>query len=890
MKALSIRLGLVYRLLTSLMLLPLWTIFLGSGSTYAQVTSDGALNTTVSQNGNNFIINNGTAAGSNLFHSFGQFSVPTGGSATFDLINTPNISTIFSRVTGGSVSNIDGLIRTLNSSNPVSLFLLNPSGIVFGANAKLNIGGSFVGTTADSVVFADGFKFNATNATPPPLLTMSVPVGLQLGANAGTIQVQGPQTPNPLAKLRVQTGQTLALVGSQIDMAGATLEAPDGRIELWGVQNAGITIDNLAGWQLASTVTTPNWGTISLQQSSALKTGGTDGGAIHIQGRGLTVQSSSIAASTVSGQGKGITVQTTEYVNVSGVSPSQGIFNAGLATSVSGNGGRAGNITVETGRLQVSDGAGIRSTSTGNGSRSGDITIRAADVKLNPLSPASAGITGIASLLNGGSGETGNLIIEAERIGVFNGGRIGTDMRVGTGIGGDITIHASESLEISGTSTNRNIGVTSGITSTIGLNANGQGGNIAIDTGRLMLSKGGSISSAIGGIGRAGNIDIRATDVSVSDLAIDANTRTLSGISVSIGEKASGQGGNINLQADRLSVFNGGQITSSSLGQGSAGSVNLRVNDIDVQGISQALPDGRILPSTITASSANAFTAGSVNITADSLRVRDGAEITVSNSGTGDAGNLNINARNIFLDNGASLRAEANGGSRGNIRLQASDFLLLRHGSNIITNARGASTGGNIDISAGSIVAIPQENSDISANAVLGQGGNIQITTQGIFGLKFRPQLTPESDITASSQFGVSGTVQVNTIGIDPNSGLVELPVNVTDPSQQIATGCAGSEGSRFVATGRGGVPQNPLQQVTSNVYDGLRLRTWSDIRNLTAYRKTGEVIAQIPTKEAVLVQAKGWRRNADGKIEIFADKSPTQVQPALTCAAVPRS
>ncbi|MEH1809489.1 MAG: hypothetical protein ACYTXT_26660 [Nostoc sp.] len=91
------------------------------------------------------------------------------------------------------------------------------------------------------------------------------------------------------------------------------------------------------------------------------------------------------------------------------------------------------------------------------------------------------------------------------------------------------------------------------------------------------------------------------------------------------------------------------------MGQGSAGSVNLRVNDIDVQRISQPLSDGGILPSSITASSANAFTARSVNIRYDSLCVRDGAEITVSNnSGTGDAGNLNINACNIFLDNGAS--------------------------------------------------------------------------------------------------------------------------------------------------------------------------------------------------------------------------------------------
>jgi filamentous hemagglutinin family protein len=143
------------------------------------------------QSGNNFNILNGINQGNNLFHSFSNLSVPTGGSATFDLINTPNIITIFSRVTGGNISNIDGLIRTLSSSNPVSLFLMNPNGIMFGQNASLNIGGSFVGTTANSIKFADGTEFSATNPGAPPLLTMSVPIGLQMGQNPGDITVQG---------------------------------------------------------------------------------------------------------------------------------------------------------------------------------------------------------------------------------------------------------------------------------------------------------------------------------------------------------------------------------------------------------------------------------------------------------------------------------------------------------------------------------------------------------------------------------------------------------------------------------------------------------------------------------------------------------------------------
>ena len=180
MKAIYICLGLLNGIFTSGMLLP----------ASAQVTSDGTTNTIVNQSGNNFNILNGINKGNNLFHSFGNFSLPTGGSATFDLTNTPNITTIFSRVTGGNVSNIDGLIQTVKGNNPVNLFLMNPAGIVFGKDAVLNIGGSFVGTTANSIKFSDGTEFSAVNTATPPLLTMSVPIGLQMGQTPGTITVQ----------------------------------------------------------------------------------------------------------------------------------------------------------------------------------------------------------------------------------------------------------------------------------------------------------------------------------------------------------------------------------------------------------------------------------------------------------------------------------------------------------------------------------------------------------------------------------------------------------------------------------------------------------------------------------------------------------------------------
>lgn len=67
------------------------------------------------------------------------------------------------------------------------------------------------------------------------------------------------------------------------------------------------------------------------------------------------------------------------------------------------------------------------------------------------------------------------------------------------------------------------------------------------------------------------------------------------------------------------------------------------------------------------------------------------------------------------------------------------------------------------------------ENSNIFANAFTGNGGNVNITTNGIYGLEFRPQLTSLSDIAASSQFGVQGNVTVNTPEIDPSRGLTSF-------------------------------------------------------------------------------------------------------------------
>ncbi|MEL6167004.1 MAG: filamentous hemagglutinin N-terminal domain-containing protein, partial [Cyanobacteria bacterium J06628_3] len=168
---------------------------------------------------NKSIIEGGTTAGSNLFHSFEKFGIDTENQAHFN--NAVDISNIITRVTGKSISDIDGLIKANGSAN---LFLINPNGIVFGDNARLDIGGSFVGSTADSLIFPGDVEFSAVNPDVKPLLTMNVPVGLQYGNNLGSIQVKGDgegirnssEIVDTQNGLRVKPDKTLALIGGDI--------------------------------------------------------------------------------------------------------------------------------------------------------------------------------------------------------------------------------------------------------------------------------------------------------------------------------------------------------------------------------------------------------------------------------------------------------------------------------------------------------------------------------------------------------------------------------------------------------------------------------------------------------------------------------------------------
>ncbi|ABA21969.1 Filamentous hemagglutinin-like protein [Trichormus variabilis ATCC 29413] len=823
--------------------LGLTCVFLAAGMSLpatAQVTSDDTTNTTVNPSGNNFQIINGTARGNNLFHSFSNFSVPKDSSATFDLTNTPNITNIFSRVTGGNVSNIDGMIETVKSNNPVSLFLMNPAGIVFAPNASLNIGGSFVGTTANSIKFADGTEFSANNSSVTPLLTMSVPIGLQMGSNPNPITVQGtgyaltsvstvaPITQSPsTSELRVKPVKTLALVGGDLNLTGATLNAPEGRVELGSLSGVGMVSLNpiSQGYQL-SYEGGQSFADIQLTQKSLLtvgallSAGALNAGSVQLQGRHIQISDGSIIFSKNLGNVAGgeIILQASDSIDIIGTTANaqirSGIRSEGLNT------GTGSPIHIITPHLTLSQGAGVNNNAFGFAA-SGGIQIDAQTVELSGFSPINP--TGVTSL-------------------------------------------------------------------TISSRTPKSAGNLSINTNSLLVSQGAAISSVAFGTGSTGQVTIRSQNTTVTGDNPAGLYSNISAITYGTGDAQT-----LTLDTKRLQLLDGGVVATTSFLIGKAGNLNINATEsILIDGRSQAnnssinsavlIPPALIkqlfrLPNILSANG------GTVNVTTPTLTLSNGGAVSVTNQGAGDGGHINITANTVFLDRQGSVQAQTLSGEGGNITSQVSELLLLRHNSLISATSGNTGNGGNISINAPVIAGL--ENSDIIANAVKGRGGNIDIRTQGIIGLAFRNTLTPRveqtNDITASSEFNINGTVKINNVGVDPNSGLVALPANIIDPSQQIASGCSADTGSSFVATGRGGIPQNPSQEMRSD-------RTWSDTRDISAFQNRQQTQAQAPTQPRIPVQANSWHRNNQGKIELIADQSLTQGQTALTCMAIPQN
>src|SRR4028118_520274 len=261
-------------------------------------------------------IEGGATRGSSLFHSLREFNIGEGRGAYFG--NPSGITNIFTRVTGGNQSNILGTLGVLGKAN---LFLINPKGIVFGPNARLDVRGSFLASTADSIVFNNGVEFSSANPQAVPLLTVNIPVGLRFRENPGAIVnassvtqvIEGTTLPVGLA---VPPGQTLALVGGDVIFNNGFASAFSGNIQLGSVASPGGVSFNITPIGLGLDYTNVgNLGNIELSGLSAVTASGPGGGAIALRGGNVTLRDRSSLVSDTFGSmdGRGINIEAARF-------------------------------------------------------------------------------------------------------------------------------------------------------------------------------------------------------------------------------------------------------------------------------------------------------------------------------------------------------------------------------------------------------------------------------------------------------------------------------------------------------------------------------------------------------------------------------------------------
>ncbi|BAY38918.1 filamentous hemagglutinin-like protein [Nostoc sp. NIES-2111] len=599
-----------------------------------------------------------------------------------------------------------------------------------------------------------------------------------------------------------------------------------------------------------------------------------------------------------------LTINAANSVILQG-SSSDEVYPSGIFTQSGGN-GEVGDLTINTRVLQVEDGAQVIVRNS-SGKKGGNLTVNATDkVRIigtskngtitgdwlddantdEPvpmlIAPAQdlaiAGVTGRESLPSGlftdatSSGDAGSITINTRELTAQYGGLISAET-FSAGQGGDLTIYATDKVQLIGTSAN---GITSGLFTRAGSMAteSASAGSLEIFTGNLLVQDGAQVSASTFGAGKGGNVFVKASE-GIQLIGVSARNSP-SGLFAQANSNATKDAGNLTIETSNLLVRDGAQVSTSTFGTGNGG--NLSVKAAQIQLVGTAPKDLFSSGLFAVATPDSTGSAGNLMINADLLQIWQGAGVAVRSSGTGSAGNVDINAAFIRLDDRAFINADTRGNgnvanqSQANINVRSQNLILSR-GSNITTNATGENViGGNIHIGTDTLVA--SQNSDISANSADFRGGKVKIDAQTIFGIKFRTTSTADSDITATGASPeLSGTVEITSPDVDPSQSLTQLPANAIDISRQIYQKCSSGEATaqiqnQFIITGRGGVPENPYEALDNNSV----IADWVTVNNANnTAKKESNLTKLVDTPVNNIVEAQGWVVDAKGNLVLTA-------------------
>jgi len=825
------------------------------------IATDGTMGAAQILNGANVTIAQslGTTAGNNLFHSFADFNINTGQSVTFT--GADNLQNVFSRVTGSDITKIEGTLKSTIAN--AAFFFINPNGITFGADAQVDVPGAFHVSSADKIDFPNNAVFYA-DKNQASTLSSDAPAAFGFlqttAANNGLIKVNG-------AQLAVKTGQTLDVVAGEIALKNdTTVVAPAGEIRLVATQGDGsISLEHATNNMLPlpkAIPSTNNAGRLTIN-AGTISAAGNGGGRIALWGGNTTFANSAVWADNIgiknaasaqnitihsyslsvdnswvtfntwdTGNAGNISVQTAILDILNGSQISTATFNQGDTGTLSvatdtltidslGNSsaptgifseafmgsGHAGNLTIQAGTLNILNGGQILSSNNAQ-LNPGSITVKAGTLSIDSRGNSSL-LTGIISEAYKGTGQASNITVDTEKLDILNGGGIASFTHAQANAG-NITVNA-DTLNIDNVN---DTSILTGIFSEATPDTTGHAGNVAIKAGTLDVVNGGRVSSSTYGRGDAGSVALTSDMLTINSLD---NSSVLTGI-FSDTYFGGGPAGNVDIKSGTVDIVNGGRVSSSTYGQGDAGSVTvtadmLRINSSDNSSVLSGIFSDTYLDS---------GQAGDVSVRAGTLDILNRGQISTTSYHQGNAGNISVTADIVNIDaqgdtswNTGIISAAWNKGQAGHVDIQAG-ALSLNNLANISSDTYdmgGAGTIGinaeTVDVFGGSYISSTSWGSDSS-----GKTGGITITASNRLRLAENGQISVENQSNVSVADAISihpGSITITAADID----MKDYGSIVSRSTGNVAAGNVGINFSHWLTM------ESSVVSTTANTGDG---------------------------------------------------------------------
>ncbi|MEI7839313.1 MAG: filamentous hemagglutinin N-terminal domain-containing protein [Methylococcaceae bacterium] len=779
------------------------------------IATDGTMGAVQTLTGANVTIPQtlGTTVGNNLFHSFTDFNINTGQTATFT--GGDNLQNVISRVTGGNVSNIDGVLKS--DIKNADFYFINPNGITFGANSSVDVPAAFHVSTADKMDFGKNGGVFYADLNKGSKLSSDAPAAFGfLGtskATNGLIDFDG-------AKLTLKEGQTLDVVAGEITVEnGSKADILRDEVRLIAMQGEGsVSLEKATNGVLPLPDSIPsktNAGNIAVNDRKIL-TAGEGGQRIGIWGGNMSVKNTWIAA-----RNDGVTNATTGKdieIRANSLAASKG--SSIWTDNTPSSSGKAGNVLVTTTKLvALSDASSIESDSYGAGD-AGSVNINANQVMLNSKAEIVSRSAQADTKGNGGNvsvkadainmdndtsiysasssaSNAGDVMVKANAINMDNNAWI-YSVNKGTGKTGDVTVESTGLLNIFNEASIKNAFGSGNVTVNAGeINMNNKAqisslyaGDVTVNsTGALNISNG----SGINNFTDIGNVTVTAASINLDGKGIDYLTgiysKSVKGGSVTVKSKSS------------LDIINGAMI-STMPNTGDAGEVTVSVNSLKIDAENNTKGYTGIYSSVMTAGKT-----GNIVVKADNaMDILNGGVIFNSSFSEGDSGSITVKATNLKIEGSDNVNNEFTGiysetlssGKGGTVNVESTGDLTILHGGVIDTSALLDSTGkaGDIAVKA-DVVKIDgwrlrlgsPEPSGIYSKAEIssgGQTGNVNVTASNSVNLSNLGKISIENGGTLADASKIApGTITVDA----PNINMTTKSQITSNSTGNIAAG-----------------------------------------------------------------------------------------------------